>query len=92
MTNETEVNQEEVPSVSVPLAILADIVNIIDMCSKRGAFEGSEMAGVGNLRNTCAGPVEQFNQAQTEAKQAAAEAPKEEPMKEAKAAKKEKVA
>lgn len=29
---------------------LADCVKVIDMCSERGAFKGSELSGVGELR------------------------------------------
>lgn len=37
--------------MNINLADLALIVNIIDTCTKRGAFEGSELATVGQLRN-----------------------------------------
>ena len=37
----------------------AGIVSIIDICSKRGAFEGSELETVGALRSRVAAFVEQ---------------------------------
>jgi hypothetical protein len=38
---------------------LAGVVRIIDVCSKRGAFEGSEMVAVGSLREKIAAFVEE---------------------------------
>ena len=41
----------ETSKMVLGLAELAAVVKIIDTCSKRGAFEGSELAAVGALRN-----------------------------------------
>ena len=48
MANETD-QQPEAPQLS--LHDIASTVKIIDVVSKRGAFEGAEMADVGTLRN-----------------------------------------
>ena len=37
--------------VQLSLQDIATMAQIVDLCSKRGAFEGSEMEGVGGLRN-----------------------------------------
>ena len=42
-----EVEQEP---VSLALNDLIMVVNVIDLCSKRGAFEGTELEAVGGLR------------------------------------------
>ncbi|MDB4725983.1 hypothetical protein OAF54_01010 [bacterium] len=34
-----------------------DMVNLIDVCSKRGAFQGEELAGVGAMRQKLANAV-----------------------------------
>lgn len=52
-----EVSSESVPENAGPrtAAITEDIasaiVQVIDVCTKRGAFEGSELLPVGTLRN-----------------------------------------
>ena len=38
-------------TIAINLSELALVVQIIDTCSKRGAFEGSELVTVGQLRN-----------------------------------------
>lgn len=43
----------DVKSVLVPLPLLVDFVNLIDMVSQRGAIKGEEMEGVGRLRGFC---------------------------------------
>ena len=48
MANETD-QQPEAPQLS--LHDIASTVKIIDVVSKRGAFEGGEMADVGAVRN-----------------------------------------
>jgi hypothetical protein len=40
---------EEAPQLS--LQDIATMVQIIDVCSKRGGFEGQELEAVGSLRN-----------------------------------------
>ena len=44
-----EGGQEEKPQLS--LQDLATVVQIIDICSKRGGFEGPELEAVGGLRS-----------------------------------------
>lgn len=45
--NTTETN-EETPGLS--LQDLSSVIQIIDLCSQRGAFQGSELEAVGGLR------------------------------------------
>lgn len=45
---DTAVQQEAPPSLGIN--DLAAMVQVIDVCSKRGAFEGSELESVGVLR------------------------------------------
>lgn len=49
-TTETEVSAEE-QQVQLSLKDIATMVQIIDICSKRGGFEGPELEAVGGLRN-----------------------------------------
>jgi len=49
-----EVNAVETAATEAPQLSLQDIatmVQIIDVCSKRGGFEGPELEAVGSLRN-----------------------------------------
>lgn len=52
MTEETTTTE----TVSLSLQDLATVIQIIDLCSQRGAFQGSELEAVGALR----GRVQQF--------------------------------
>ncbi len=47
--NAVETAQDEAPQLS--LQDIATMVQIIDVCSKRGGFEGPELEAVGSLRN-----------------------------------------
>jgi hypothetical protein len=49
MTEEVTQAQEE--QVQLSLQDIATCVQVIDICSKRGGFEGQEMEAVGSLRN-----------------------------------------
>ena len=49
-TTETEVSTEE-QQVQLSLKDIATMVQVIDICSKRGGFEGPELEAVGGLRN-----------------------------------------
>jgi len=49
MTEEVTQAQEE--QVQLSLQDIATCVQVIDICSKRGGFEGQEMEAVGGLRN-----------------------------------------
>lgn len=46
-------NAEEVAGEPVQLSLqdIATVVQIIDICSKRGGFEGPELEAVGGVRN-----------------------------------------
>jgi len=46
-----ELNAQAQQPVSLSLQDIATFVQIIDTASRRGAFEGREMAGIGTLRN-----------------------------------------
>lgn len=43
--------QQQQEPVQISLQDLATVVQMIDITSRRGAFEGTEMAGIGMLRN-----------------------------------------
>jgi len=49
-----EVQSEETAPVQLQLQDIAMCVQVIDVCSKRGAFEGTEMEAIGALRNRVA--------------------------------------
>ena len=49
MTEEV-VNQEQGQAPGLSLQDIATAVQIIDICSRRGGFEGNELAAVGGLR------------------------------------------
>lgn len=46
----SEQNKQQEP-VQISLQDIATVVQMIDITSRRGAFEGNEMAGIGLLRN-----------------------------------------
>ena len=52
MTNqvETQAGEQQEP-VQLSLQDISTFVQIIDICSKRGGFEGQEMEAIGSLRN-----------------------------------------
>lgn len=64
MNDQTQ-NQEQQEEVNLSLQDIATFVQIVDIASRRGAFEGRELQGVGGLRNK----VEQFLNQQAEAQQ-----------------------
>lgn len=37
--------------VNVDLNLVKNIIQVIDICSKRGAFEGGELSSVGRIRD-----------------------------------------
>ena len=68
--SEVEMNDVETTSaeaaeaegqVSLGIGDLASVVQVIDVCSQRGAFQGSELEAVGALR----GRIQQFVKANT---------------------------
>jgi hypothetical protein len=66
MTEATTNQEQESPSLS--LQDLASIVQIIDLCSQRGAFQGSELEAVGALRGRIQGFVAANTPAEEEQK------------------------
>lgn len=50
MTEEVKTETAEQP-VQLSLQDLATVVQIIDICSRRGAFEGPELEAIGGLRS-----------------------------------------
>ena len=80
MTEATETQgAEEAQAPQLGLGDLAAVIQIIDVCSKRGAFEGTELESVGAVRGRIATFVQanapQKEEAEGEA--AAEEAPAE---------------
>ena len=61
--NTTEV-QEEATEVQLSFADIAAVVQIIDITTKRGAYEGAELESVGKVRNRFAAFVEAQQAAQ----------------------------
>ena len=55
----TDVNEAPAPDApSITLGDMATMVQLIDLCSKRGAFEGPELEVVGGLRSRVVAFVE----------------------------------
>ena len=50
---------EDTAAVELSISDLASMVQVIDLCSQRGAFQGSELEAVGQLR----GRIQSFVQA-----------------------------
>jgi hypothetical protein len=71
--NNTEATEEAAP-VQLSLADLAAVVSIVDITTKRGAFEGAELESVGAVRNRFAAFVEAQQAANAEEEGATAEA------------------
>jgi hypothetical protein len=69
---ETQSAEEAQAPVQLGLGDLAAVIQIIDVCSKRGAFEGSELESVGQVRGRIAAFV-QANAPQKPAEEAPAE-------------------
>ena len=73
-----EVNTTEAPTeaaqVQLSLADLAAVVQIIDVASKRGAFEGAELESVGGVRNRLGAFVDASQEASAEEASATDEA------------------
>lgn len=51
MTEEVNAAAAEEAAPQLTLGDIATMVQIIDLCSKRGGFEGSELEAVGGLRS-----------------------------------------
>lgn len=65
----SEENVTENAAPQLGIGELAAVIQVIDVCSKRGAFEGSELETIGALR----GRIAAFVQANTPAQEEAAE-------------------
>ena len=65
MTNqvETQAGEQQEP-VQLSLQDISTFVQIIDICSKRGGFEGPEMESIGGLRNRTVTFLNQASEAQ----------------------------
>jgi len=75
MTEATETQgAEEAQAPQLGLGDLAAVIQIIDVCSKRGAFEGTELESVGAVR----GRIATFVQANAPQKEEPAEGEAEE--------------
>ena len=73
MTEATETQVAETQAPQLGLGDLAAVIQIIDVCSKRGAFEGPELESVGQVRGRIAAFV-QANAPQKPEENAEAEA------------------
>ena len=66
----TDVNQkveaqtEEPVPVQLQLQDIAMCVQIVDVCSKRGAFEGAELAGIASVRQFLVEKIQEDQPAQ----------------------------
>lgn len=69
-----EATTEEQQTVGLQLNDIAACLQIIDLCSKRGAFEGSELEAVGKIRGKLATFVQAAMPPKAEEEEAAAEA------------------
>jgi len=74
MTEEVQ-TQEAEAAPELKIGDLAYVVQIIDVCSKRGAFEGSEMEAVGGVRGRLAAFVKAHTPPPEEGEEAAEDAP-----------------
>lgn len=51
MNEQMQMGQQKEEKVVLTIGDIATMVQIVDVCSRRGAINGGEMAGVGMLRN-----------------------------------------
>lgn len=77
MSEETQTVETTTEAPQLGLGDLAAIIQIIDVCSKRGAFEGSELESVGQVRGRIAAFVQANAPAKEESEEAAEEATEE---------------
>jgi hypothetical protein len=70
--NTQEAQQEGTPVVQLSLADIAAAVQIIDITTTRGAFEGSEIESVGGVRNRLAEFIDSHGPQEAEAEGATA--------------------
>lgn len=70
MTEETTTTTQTEAAPGLSLQDLASVIQVIDLCSQRGAFQGSELEAVGGLR----GRIQAFVSANAPAEEKAEEA------------------
>jgi len=70
---ETQGAEEAQAPIQLGLGDLAAVIQIIDVCSKRGAFEGTELESVGAVRGRIAAFVQANAPQQEESGEAAEE-------------------
>ena len=58
MTDANQAAETAAPAPGITLGDMATMVQIVDLCSKRGAFEGPELEVVGGLRSRVVAFVE----------------------------------
>lgn len=74
--------ENSMPSVDINLNDFATVVNIIDVCTKRGAFEGNELLLIGELRKKFTTFIEQNKTAPSQSGQVNEQAPSTTPVNE----------
>ena len=67
MAEEVNTENSETEAVQLSLQDIATMVQIIDICSKRGGFEGPELEAVGGLRNRVVAFLNEASKGQEEA-------------------------
>ena len=67
MAEEVNTENAETEAVQLSLQDIATMVQIIDICSKRGGFEGPELEAVGGLRNRVVAFLNEASKGQEEA-------------------------
>ena len=67
MAEEVKTENAETEAVQLSLQDIATMVQIIDICSKRGGFEGPELEAVGGLRNRVVGFLNEASKGQEDA-------------------------
>jgi len=67
MAEEVNTENAETEQVQLSLQDIATMVQIIDICSKRGGFEGPELEAVGGLRNRVVTFLNEASKGQEEA-------------------------
>jgi len=67
MAEEVNTENAETEAVQLSLQDIATMVQIIDICSKRGGFEGPELEAVGGLRNRVVGFLNEASKGQEDA-------------------------
>jgi len=77
MSEETQAPEAQAETPAVTVNDLANVYAIIDLASKRGAFQASELSAVGSVANKVKAFVDHIQAQAAAAEEAAAEAPAE---------------